>query len=421
MATTAMIKRRKILPPNKGVRKTKGGARRKRAPTQAEKVTTPTHKPYQWDKDDEGTTVTKQKVTCTVEATSDNITDTSEDESDDDDEDVTDVSARGKEMDSAPTPPTSTISVRINEKETFDSLQEHIARLQNRNAMLSRQIKDVSKIGGVDRYEVMQLRKVVKEDLFKRVKFITTMATETKCLQYLSNKLNVLPETRRDWCATYAHCVRDALNNKRNNVSQDLKAEIKGKTRKRSYDLHIRKSLTHVQMPLSTIAILAETETENIEVKAFLNIREAKNIIQQKYFNLFFDRLLPCVAGKKVWTNKDKMTSTITEGAKISITDEAFTELCLLNYWNKWTKNESAQWTDARGGNTHFKGWNNDAYLKFDGICRRISTQRETEDSKAMEEKFRDYAVKQYRRGSMQSRSGVLDEGPELFNELIEL
>jgi hypothetical protein len=33
---------------------------------------------------------------------------------------------------------------------------------------------------------------------------------------------------QRKWSATYAHCVRDALNNKRNNISQDLKTEIKG-------------------------------------------------------------------------------------------------------------------------------------------------------------------------------------------------
>jgi hypothetical protein len=82
----------------------------------------------------------------------------------------------------------------------------------------------------VDKYELMQIRKIVKEDLFKRVKFITTMAMEAKCMKYLSNKLNVPAERQHEWSATYAHCVRgDALNNKRNNVSPDLKAEIKGK------------------------------------------------------------------------------------------------------------------------------------------------------------------------------------------------
>ena len=72
---------------------------------------------------------------------------------------------------------------------------------------------------------------MVKEDLFKQVKFITTTAMEEKCMKYLSNKLKVPPETQQEWSTTYAHCVQDALNNKRNNVSQDLKSEIKGKYR----------------------------------------------------------------------------------------------------------------------------------------------------------------------------------------------
>jgi len=115
------------------------------------------------------------------------------------------------------------------------------------------------------------------------------------------------------------------------------------------------------------------------------------------------------------------MAHTITEGGKISVTDEAFTELCLMNYWDKWTKNESAQWTDARGGNAHFKGWSNAAYLNFDDICKRIQKQRNTEDSMDMENKFREYAVDKYRSGTKRSRSNILDEGPELFNELIDL
>ena len=84
-------------------------------------------------------------------------------------------------------------------------------------------------MGGVDKYELMQIRKMVEEDLFKRVKFITTTSMEAKCMKYLSNKLNVPAEPHHDWSATYAHCVCDALKNKRNNLSQDLKAEIKGK------------------------------------------------------------------------------------------------------------------------------------------------------------------------------------------------
>jgi hypothetical protein len=41
--------------------------------------------------------------------------------------------------------------------------------------------------------------------------------------------------------------------------------------------------------------------------------------------------------------------------------------------------------------------------------------------SKEMELGFLDYAIKQYGRGTKRTRSGILDEGPEIVNELVEL
>jgi hypothetical protein len=94
----------------------------------------------------------------------------------------------------------------------------------------------------------------------------------------------------------------------------------------------------------SYTAILGEPGTKEIQAKAFIDIRDPTNLLQQGYFNLFFDRLMPCVAGKKVWTGRDKMACAITDGGKITVTDEAFTELCLLNYWDKWSTNKPAKW-----------------------------------------------------------------------------
>ena len=82
-------------------------------------------------------------------------------------------------------------------------------------------------------------------------------------------------------------------------------------------------------------AILGEQGTTGMQAEAFVDMREPTNLLHQNYFNQFFDRLLPCVARKKVWTSKDKMASVITDGGKITVTDKAFTELCLLNYWDK--------------------------------------------------------------------------------------
>jgi hypothetical protein len=114
------------------------------------------------------------------------------------------------------------------------------------------------------------------------------------------------------------------------------------------------------------------------------------------------------------------MACDTPDGGKITITDKAFTELCLLNYRDKWSANRPAKWTDVREGNCSFKGWSNDAYQHFDSICNRIQAQRETEKLRAMELVFLDYAIKQYGRGTKQTQSGILDEGPEIFNELVE-
>jgi hypothetical protein len=89
----------------------------------------------------------------------------------------------------------------------------------------------------------------------------------------------------------------------------------------------------------------------------------------------------------------------------ILVTDEAFAELCILNYWEKWTSNKSAQRMDARGGNTHFRGWSNDANQRFDEVCNRIKKQHKSKESKAMEDAFMDYAMEQHSRGTKQGRS----------------
>jgi hypothetical protein len=49
-------------------------------------------------------------------------------------------------------------------------------------------------------------------------------------------------------------------------------------------------------------------------------------------FCYFFDHLVPCVAGRKVWTQREKATKLMSEEKKVvSVLDEAFTVLVLKN------------------------------------------------------------------------------------------
>ena len=151
-----------------------------------------------------------------------------------------------------------------------------------------------------------------------------------------------------------------------------------------------------------------------------MNVRGNKTPTGQEKFNFFFEKLVPCVAGKKLWTPRAMVKSTITESGKVTITDEAFTELCILNYYDKWIHNGDLKWTDSRGGNCNYKGWKNEGYVKFDNICRRIAEQRRDLHDSA-ESIFCAHARTKFSQcGRGFNERGIQggDETMELFNEL---
>jgi hypothetical protein len=92
------------------------------------------------------------------------------------------------------------------------------------------------------------------------------------------------------------------------------------------------------------------------------------------------------VAGRKVWTLREKAIKLISEAKKVvSVLDEAFTILALMNYWGRWTGNGTARWTDSKAG---YMGWADAAYLQFDEMCKRIREQRQTRLNKKLEQMY---------------------------------
>jgi hypothetical protein len=142
-------------------------------------------------------------------------------------------------------------------------------------------------------------------------------------------------------------------------------------------------------------------------------------------FWLFFDRLIANIAGKKVWTNRDKVGERISTGGKITIVDEAFTILAIQNYWPKWFSTtgvpEPARWTDSRQGNSQYMGWHEDAYSKFDQLCRRIQAQRLTAQSQTLEKTFQQQATIEYAtmRGGTRAKAPRPEQAMVVFNELV--
>jgi hypothetical protein len=79
----------------------------------------------------------------------------------------------------------------------------------------------------------------------------------------------------------------------------------------------------------------------------------------------------------------------ISEAKKVvSVLDEAFTILALMNYWERWTGNGTARWTDSKAGNYQYMGWADVAYLQFDELCKRIREQRQTRLNKKLEQMY---------------------------------
>jgi hypothetical protein len=111
---------------------------------------------------------------------------------------------------------------------TVVQYQAAIADYKDRLVRAERQVRAISKTNLADKFMESEVRKYVKESLWKRCKFITCAETMEDCMAEVACEFNIPLDKRDHWKSTYAHAVRDALNNRRNNTSQDLKKELTG-------------------------------------------------------------------------------------------------------------------------------------------------------------------------------------------------
>jgi hypothetical protein len=138
-------------------------------------------------------------------------------------------------------------------------------------------------------------------------------------------------------------------------------------------------------------------------------------------FYFFFDDLVPCVAGRKVWTLREKAMKLISEAKKVvSVLDEAFTILALKNYWERWNGNGTARWTDSKAGNYQYMGWADVAYVQFDELCKQIREQRQTRLNKKLEQMYLARSRSLLAGGGPHSRrlGGLVERKVEVYNEL---
>jgi hypothetical protein len=157
------------------------------------------------------------------------------------------------------------------------------------------------------------------------------------------------------------------------------------------------------------------------EKTAFSNVRS--NELETDDANTrcwyFFNNLVPCVAGKKCWTAEEMILKKITESGCVSVLDEAFTILCIENYWEKWMNNGKPEWTGDRRNNPGLQGWAKGGYERFASLCKSIREQRGEPHSDNLEEAFKQRAIAAYATGGRPRQSlGV--PAVENYDELAE-
>jgi hypothetical protein len=161
---------------------------------------------------------------------------------------------------------------------------------------------------------------------------------------------------------------------------------------------------------------------ETITLEIITDLREMDLNGDIDAFCYFFDHLVPCVAGQKVWTQREKANKLISEAKKVvSILDKAFTVLALKNYWKRWNNTGTAIWTDSRVGNYQYMGWADAAYVQFDSLCKRIREQRKRASNMKLGREYLARSRMQLSGGGPHSRRlivGQVETNVEVYNEL---
>jgi hypothetical protein len=129
------------------------------------------------------------------------------------------------------TPPKKAKRPKQNHDERPITIEHYISMVNTLQVKLrnaEQQIRAISKGSLADKFMSAQVKKYVKESLWKRCKFITCRETMEECMEEVAKQFGIIGEKREHWKSTYEHAVRDALNNRRNNTAQGLKKELTG-------------------------------------------------------------------------------------------------------------------------------------------------------------------------------------------------
>ena len=121
------------------------------------------------------------------------------------------------------------VARRESELEGPAELRVTLMKAEERLVRAERQVRVISKTQITDAFIEGQVRSWTKETLWKKCKFITNDKTMEKVMKLASEHFKVPAFEQQHWMSTFAHIVRDGLNQKRNACTQDLRKSIKSK------------------------------------------------------------------------------------------------------------------------------------------------------------------------------------------------
>ena len=124
------------------------------------------------------------------------------------------------------------LAVEVNEAEGWkalsptDALQAALDRTTARLRQAEKQVRVISKTKLADSFQESRVRSWSKETLWKQLKFITNDTIMNQAMRKAAKYFKVNEEEKGHWMSTYAHVVRDGLNQKRNACSQAMRKAL---------------------------------------------------------------------------------------------------------------------------------------------------------------------------------------------------
>jgi hypothetical protein len=181
---------------------------------------------------------------------------------------------------------------------------------------------------------------------------------------------DVQPKDYHTWWGLYQKEVIHAINNKRNSIYQDVKPKLK-----RMYEVRTVALFDISNQDFYVLELIKDNPTWTIGDFTDLHSDHAN----KKAFFAFFDIVVTGVCSRRSWTKAMiKISQSISDCKKVTISDEAYAELILKNYWDRMKTGGPAKWTDGQSGNLLQHGWSAGGHLAFNAIYSRIKAQRST-------------------------------------------